>query len=136
MMRIGLIGDTHYPEAGPLWDEAYAVRKFDEAHLETLAEKAHLDMSRYERDIAGDCPALVQRDMTQLKDVGQGATPTFYVNGRFMAGAQPVAAFQAVIDEELKTAKDRLARGGSRGSYYKSWVLDRGLPRYIPKPTP
>ncbi len=22
-MRIGLIGDTHYPEAGPLWDEAY-----------------------------------------------------------------------------------------------------------------
>ena len=22
-MRIGIIGDTHYPEAGPLWDEAY-----------------------------------------------------------------------------------------------------------------
>ncbi len=22
-MLIGLIGDTHYPEAGPLWDEAY-----------------------------------------------------------------------------------------------------------------
>jgi putative phosphoesterase len=22
--RIGVIGDTHYPEAGPLWDEAYA----------------------------------------------------------------------------------------------------------------
>jgi putative phosphoesterase len=21
--RIGIIGDTHYPEAGPLWDEAY-----------------------------------------------------------------------------------------------------------------
>lgn len=23
MMRIGLISDTHYPEAGPLWDDAY-----------------------------------------------------------------------------------------------------------------
>ncbi len=22
-MRIGIIGDTHYPEAGPLWEEAY-----------------------------------------------------------------------------------------------------------------
>lgn len=22
-MRIGLIGDTHYPEAGPLWEEVY-----------------------------------------------------------------------------------------------------------------
>lgn len=30
MMRIGLIGDTHYPEAGPLWDEAYeALRGVD-----------------------------------------------------------------------------------------------------------
>ena len=30
MMRIGLIGDTHYPEAGPLWDEAYdALRDVD-----------------------------------------------------------------------------------------------------------
>ena len=25
MYRIGIIGDTHYPEAGPLWDEAYDV---------------------------------------------------------------------------------------------------------------
>ncbi len=24
MTLIGIIGDTHYPEAGPLWDEAYA----------------------------------------------------------------------------------------------------------------
>lgn len=24
MTLIGVIGDTHYPEAGPLWDEAYA----------------------------------------------------------------------------------------------------------------
>jgi hypothetical protein len=24
MMRIGLLSDTHYPEAGPLWDDAYA----------------------------------------------------------------------------------------------------------------
>ena len=29
-MRIGVIGDTHYPEAGPLWDEAYdALRGVD-----------------------------------------------------------------------------------------------------------
>ena len=29
-MRIGLIGDTRYPEAGPLWDEAYdALRGVD-----------------------------------------------------------------------------------------------------------
>jgi putative phosphoesterase len=29
-MRIGIIGDTHYPEAGPLWDEAYdALRDVD-----------------------------------------------------------------------------------------------------------
>lgn len=27
-MRIGLIGDTHYPEAGPLWDEAYDALRY------------------------------------------------------------------------------------------------------------
>jgi len=119
-----------------VWDKAYAVRKFDEATLEALAKEAGLDVSRYQRDVAGDCVALVHRDQQELQQVGQGATPTFFVNGRFMSGAQPVAAFQAIIDEELKQAKDRVASGTPRSAYYTRWILDRGLPRFIPPPQP
>jgi putative phosphoesterase len=35
MTRIGIIGDTHYPEAGPLWDEAYAAFRDVEMILHT-----------------------------------------------------------------------------------------------------
>jgi putative phosphoesterase len=34
-MLIGIIGDTHYPEAGPLWDEAYAAFRDVELILHT-----------------------------------------------------------------------------------------------------
>jgi uncharacterized protein len=33
MKRIGLIADTHYPEAGPLWDEAYEALRASELIL-------------------------------------------------------------------------------------------------------
>jgi protein-disulfide isomerase len=35
-------------------------------------------------------------------DVGVSGTPTFYINGRQLVGAQPFAAFKTIIDEELK----------------------------------
>ena len=37
--------------------------------------------------------------------LGITSTPTVFVNGRIIAGAQPIEVFQSVIDEEL-------ARGG------------------------
>jgi hypothetical protein len=37
-------------------------------------------------------------------------TPAFFVNGRFLPGAQPFEAFQRVIDDELKSS----AQPGSR----------------------
>lgn len=115
-----------------LWDKAFSVRKFDVANLDALAAEARLDVSRYQRDFAGDCVAKIAQDQAELQQVGQGATPTFYVNGRFLSGAQPVATFQAVIDEELKLAQGRVASGTPRSRYYREWVLDRGLPRYLP----
>ena len=37
--------------------------------------------------------------------LGVNSTPTFYVNGRLLSGAQPYEAFAAVIDEELSRTK-------------------------------
>ena len=35
-------------------------------------------------------------------DAGVSGTPAFFVNGRLLSGAQPLEAFKALIDEELK----------------------------------
>jgi protein-disulfide isomerase len=37
--------------------------------------------------------------------VGVGSTPTLFINGRLVTGAQPFEAFQQIIDEELERAR-------------------------------
>ncbi len=115
-----------------LWDKAFDTRQFDDAHIQDLAKEAGLDLTRYQRDIAGDCVRQIQNDQAQLQQLGQTGTPTFYVNGRYLSGAQPIAEFKKIIDQELKTANDRVASGTSRSTYYRDWVLDRGLPKFVP----
>jgi len=36
--------------------------------------------------------------------LGASGTPTFFLNGKLMVGAQPFQVFEAVIEEELKKA--------------------------------
>lgn len=44
----------------------------------------------------------IDEDNTAGAAVGVTGTPTFYINGKQLVGAQPFAAFKAIIDEELK----------------------------------
>lgn len=44
----------------------------------------------------------VHEDMEQGKNVGVKSTPTFYVNGQQVTGAQPIEVFSEIIDSELK----------------------------------
>jgi protein-disulfide isomerase len=44
----------------------------------------------------------VSKDFDQGNQIGVNATPTFYINGRFLSGAQPFDAFKAIIDDELQ----------------------------------
>ena len=43
----------------------------------------------------------VDRDVLEAKALGVTATPTFFVNGRKLVGAQSLETFKSVIDEEL-----------------------------------
>jgi protein-disulfide isomerase len=39
--------------------------------------------------------------MAEAAKLGVSGTPAFFVNGRFLSGAQPFSAFKSMIDEEL-----------------------------------
>ena len=44
---------------------------------------------------------LVQADMNESERYGVSSTPTFFINGRLLSGAQPFEVFDRIIQEEL-----------------------------------
>jgi protein-disulfide isomerase len=121
-----------------IWDEGFASRTVDQAEMEKIAGELGLDLDRFRADAAGPCVAEVQDDQRDLARFGVGATPTFFINGRFLAGAQPTAAFSEVIDQELALAKSRVKGGGrsARRAYYATWIMAKGLKQFTPPTTP
>jgi protein-disulfide isomerase len=47
----------------------------------------------------------IKEDMDQGAKLGVNPTPTLYVNGRPIIGAQPFEVFKTAIDDELKSIK-------------------------------
>jgi protein-disulfide isomerase len=45
--------------------------------------------------------------MNAATGLGVNSTPTTFVNGRAVTGAQPYSEFAAVIDEELERARQK-----------------------------
>lgn len=50
----------------------------------------------------GEATAQVEATLAEAEALGVGSTPTFFVNGRQLSGAQPLGAFSAMIDPELQ----------------------------------
>lgn len=50
---------------------------------------------------SGKHDEFIQQDMNFALDLGVQSTPTFFVNGLAIVGAQPFSAFQQIIDLEL-----------------------------------
>lgn len=110
-----------------IWTKGFnAGRKLDQQNMEALATELGLDLDRFRADQAGICNDVVKEDQRQLSQVGLRGTPGFYINGRFLSGAQPIDRFKTLIDEELSKANKRIRNGASRRRYYKKWVLDKG----------
>ena len=43
----------------------------------------------------------VEKDYQQGESLGVTGTPAFFINGRFLSGAQPFEAFRTIIDDEI-----------------------------------
>jgi len=83
------------------------------------AEEIKLDVEQFKKDLTD--PAIGKKvDENQKQGTGLGArgTPAFFVNGRYLSGAQPFPAFKVLIDEEMKKADALLAKGISKDKLY------------------
>jgi protein-disulfide isomerase len=119
-----------------IWDKGFKARQFDPDKcwesdagcpaLNGFAAELKLDANKFKADMKA-CMPIVQQDMRDLQKLGVGATPSFFINGRFMSGAMPIDNFVQLIDEELKKANERVAQGTPKAQYYQQWVIDKGL---------
>jgi protein-disulfide isomerase len=91
----------------------------DAASLEAAAAKAGLDVEKVKAALAsGAHRARIERDQKLVQSVGAPATPTFFVNGRKIAGAKPLDEFRKIVDEELRKAQALVASGTPAGGVY------------------
>lgn len=134
-----------------LWEEGFNQRQLDLSDTATggafapkcwdaadgcpivvgFAKQLGLSVTRFKADMR-ECQQPLQQGMRELQTFGVAATPSFFINGRFMSGAMPIDNFAALIDEELAKADARIAQGTPKDRYYQQWVLDEGLKSLTP----
>ena len=94
-------------------------------NIERYADELGLNMKKFMRDRQDQ--TLEQRikdEQAQGAKLGARGTPAFFVNGRFLSGAQPFDAFKALIDEELAHAKSLVKKGTKKRNVYKTLIKD------------
>ncbi len=85
------------------------------------AKELKLNVKKFAKDFADPTIAeLVQRDIKIATALGATGTPTFFINGLMLRGAQPVEVFQEAIDAELAARATPKTAG-------PTWIQERTL---------
>ncbi len=101
-------------------------RALTDENIEKYATEIGLDMAKFKEDLKDKkLEAKIKKQQSQGSTLGARGTPAFFVNGRFLSGAQPFEAFKAIIDEEMKKADALLAKGTPQDKLYEA-VIAKG----------
>ncbi|HEY6077764.1 MAG TPA: thioredoxin domain-containing protein [Polyangiaceae bacterium] len=74
-------------------------------NLEKIAQEQGLNMDKFKAALdSGTHKAKVEADTKIGNDAGINGTPAFVINGYYLSGAQPAAAFKKLINRALKDA--------------------------------
>ncbi len=108
--RIAAAASMAANEQGKFWemhDKMFANQNaLDRPSLERYAQELGLNMPKFKSVLdTNKYDAYITKDSQDGSARGANGTPTFFINGRQLVGAQPVDAFKAIIEEELKKAK-------------------------------
>jgi protein-disulfide isomerase len=94
--------------------------------LERYATQVGLNLDRFHRALATQAhKSIIEDDVQQAKRLGARMTPTFFVNGVPLRGAQPLDRWKSLIDEELDRV-DALLRAGTAASAVYAELIKNG----------
>ena len=72
------------------------------ATYEGYATELGLDIEQFKRDMASEASQKqIEADKQEAAKLGVTGTPSFFVNGYFLSGAQPYESFKVIIDRQL-----------------------------------
>ncbi len=114
-----------------LFENQYALEPTD---LVRYARSVGLDVERFVSELeAGTHRPSIVEDVELALSLDAGGTPTFFINGRVLAGALPYEEFDAIVREEIAAAEAMVARGLPRARVYDAF---RQAARRRPAPAP
>ena len=94
-------------------------KTISEENIEAWAKELKLDIGRFRKDMdSKGVQDRIDAHKLQAATLGARGTPAFFVNGRYLSGAQPFDKFKQLIDEERAEADRRIAAGTARSSLY------------------
>lgn len=92
-------------------------------NLQQMAKAAGLNAAKVKKAIEEDKYAkTIQAEQTLANTLGARGTPAFFINGRNLRGAQPLASFTTLIDEELSKAKALVEKGTPKSKVYETII--------------
>jgi protein-disulfide isomerase len=115
-------------EQGKFWEMHDKIfennQKLEDADLEGYARAIGLNLTKFKSCYAASkYKSRIQTDQRTAMMLGARGTPAFFINGRFLSGAQPMANFSKLIDEELNKAK---SSGVAKTAYYENQIIAKG----------
>ncbi len=125
-------------EQGKFWpyhDKLFANQQaLDRASLEKYASEVGLKVDKFKAALdSGKFRSKVEADSSAGTSVGANGTPTFFINGRQLVGAQPFPSFKTVIDEEVVKANKLIASGVKPDKVYEKLMAEASA---APPPSP
>ncbi len=83
-------------------EKLFSSETLDEVTYIQYATDLGLDVDKFTACLSdGSHDEFIAEDMAFALDLGVQSTPTFFVNGLAIVGAQPLSSFQQLIDKEL-----------------------------------
>ena len=83
------------------------------------AQELGLDTAMFELDLdSAEITQMIKDDEAIADRLGSRGAPAFFINGRFISGAQPLENFTAIIDEEKAKAQKLVDAGTPRAGVY------------------
>ena len=108
--------DAAFAPHGVVGAEAYERWAREAGVTDIAAYRAGLARRQWAKD--------VDLDLSEGDALGVFATPTFFIDGRPLAGALPYLVFQGAIDTEVRAAKAKIAAGTAPDRIYAELVRE------------